>query len=218
MTPFVELLESMGANIHKAGDYYAAEVGPRYAEKHRYYHTLRHILACLQVFDEVPLYDVTKVQAQTVQLALWMHDLIYDPRSGTNEEKSAQHLAHWGKWLGLQSSVIESACTAILATKHDCVARHPVSKIVVDVDLSILGAPEDVFDEYERQVRQEYDWAPDDAWLIGRKGALESFRKRERIYSTAEYITRFEEPARANLARSLRRLERGEVLRLEKKM
>lgn len=222
MTPFVELLASLGADPQEAGSYFALEVAPRYAEKHRHYHTLLHIYACLTVLDESPVLGVSNVgpKKRAVELALWFHDLVYTPQERGNEEASAELLRKCRDELGLDASIVDFAVGAILWTTH---RKQPdwyltIPRTVVDVDLSILGAPEDVFDEYERQVREEYAFVPDNLWIPGRTDVLETFRKRERIYTSPEYVARFEEPARANLARSLRRLERGEVLRLEKKM
>ena len=43
-----------------------------------------------------------------------------------------------------------------MVTRHDAVPRSADEKALVDVDLWILGAPQERFDEYEAQVRQEY--------------------------------------------------------------
>ena len=41
------------------------------------------------------------------------------------------------------------------------------------------------FDEYERQVREEYAWVPDPVFRQVRKGILEEFVARPAIFSTA---------------------------------
>jgi predicted metal-dependent HD superfamily phosphohydrolase len=46
----------------------------------------------------------------------------------------------------------------ILATRHDVSPPGGDAALLVDVDLAILGSPAERFDEYERQVRQEYSW------------------------------------------------------------
>jgi predicted metal-dependent HD superfamily phosphohydrolase len=78
--------------------------------------------------------------------------------------------------------------------------------VLVDVDLSILGATQSRFDEYERQVREEYGWVPEPIYRRKRREILESFLGRPAIYNTARFIGRYEQQARANLARSLARL------------
>jgi len=78
--------------------------------------------------------------------------------------------------------------------------------VLVDVDLSILGATQSRFDEYERQVREEYGWVPEPIYRRKRREILESFLGRPAIYNTARFIGRYEQQGRANLARSLARL------------
>ena len=81
-----------------------------------------------------------------------------------------------------------------------------VPQLVVDVDLSILGAPDARFAEYERQIRQEYAWVPPDAFRERRARVLGSFLGRPALYGTAHFATRLEARARENLRRSLARL------------
>jgi predicted metal-dependent HD superfamily phosphohydrolase len=78
--------------------------------------------------------------------------------------------------------------------------------VLVDVDLWILGAAEERFEEYEGQVREEYGWVPGPIYRRKRRAILESFVSRPTIYSTGRFIERYERQARANLARSIARL------------
>jgi predicted metal-dependent HD superfamily phosphohydrolase len=94
----------------------------------------------------------------------------------------------------------------VLATKHNAVPEEEDAKLLVDVDLSILAAPEQRFAEYERQVRQEYGWVPEDAFRQGRARILASLLNRASIYSTAWFASRLEQQARKNLSRSLKEL------------
>ena len=48
--------------------------------------TLAHVAHCL---DELKAARSEARDAATVELALWMHDAVYDPRAKDNEEKSA---------------------------------------------------------------------------------------------------------------------------------
>jgi len=75
----------------------------------------------------------------------------------------------------------------------------------VDIDLSILGAAPDRFDEYERQARQEYAWVPEFLFRRKRKAILEGMLARPRPFSTAPFFLRHKGAARANLARSIAR-------------
>ena len=95
-----------------------------------------------------------------------------------------------------------------MATRHEAVPRGVDAEILVDVDLSILGASRERFDEYERQVREEYAWVPDFLYRRERGKILKDFLARPRIFSTALFRSRYEEQARSNIGRSLERLER----------
>ena len=97
----------------------------------------------------------------------------------------------------------------VLATRH--AGERPETadgRLLVDVDLSILGADADRFDEYERQVREEYAYVDDEAFRRGRRLVLEGFVGRASIYGTdATFGTGSKPEERAeNLRRSLARL------------
>ena len=79
-------------------------------------------------------------------------------------------------------------------------------QLLVDVDLAILGAPPDRFDEYETQVRREYAHVPETDFRARRKRILEGFLSRPRLYATAAFFDSHEQQARANLRRSIGRL------------
>jgi predicted metal-dependent HD superfamily phosphohydrolase len=132
-----------------------------------------------------------------VELAIWFHDAIYDTRRSDNEQRSAD----WAK-----SAVGESVGALVMVTRHDAVPEAMDEKVLVDVDLSILGAPEVRFDEYEKQVREEYGWVPGFVYRRKRREILESFLARATIYNTPRFIERYEPQARANLARSVAKL------------
>ena len=80
---------------------------------------------------------------------------------------------------------------------------EPDVQLLVDIDLSILGQPETKFDEYERQVREEYEWVPEDQFVVGRSAMLKSFLDRPNIFATQFFSNKYEKQARANIARSL---------------
>jgi predicted metal-dependent HD superfamily phosphohydrolase len=85
-----------------------------HAEKHRAYHTLDHIAACLKHLDRVK----DKVdRPDEIELALWFHDAIYQPFSATNEEDSADWAVKWLLEQGAQANLIHRVRDHILATK-----------------------------------------------------------------------------------------------------
>src|SRR5438128_12245744 len=80
-----------------------ADLSKRYTERHRAYHTLRHIEQCLVEFDEVRREAVDPI---AVELALWYHDAVYDPHARDNEERSAVLAESVAAAAGLTRSMI----------------------------------------------------------------------------------------------------------------
>jgi predicted metal-dependent HD superfamily phosphohydrolase len=171
-----------------------------YAEPHRAYHNLDHIADCLAQFDRAGHLAVYPAE---LELAIWLHDIIYDTHASDNEGKSAQwavdamHAAH------MTPEAIKRVETLILATKHTTAPKEPDAQLLVDIDLSILGRPPREFDAYEAKIRQEYAWVSEDAFRQGRRAILESFLARPSIYQTSFFREQFEAQARENLARSM---------------
>lgn len=75
--------------------------------------------------------------------------------------------------------------------------------MLVDIDLSILGAAPERFDAYELEIRAEYAWVPEVLFRATRRKILAEFLQQPSIYSTIEFRQNLEASARANLARSL---------------
>ena len=175
----------------------------RYEEPHRYYHRPQHIVECLAEFDSA---RHLASQPLAVELAIWFHDVIYDTHAPDNEEQSAvlsqQCLADAGANPNLRDAVRD----LVLVTKTHDPSKHIDAPLLVDIDLSILGHPENRFWEYETQVRQEYAWVPEDIFRNKRAEILEQFLARNRIYSTELFFQLREKQARANLKASIQRL------------
>jgi predicted metal-dependent HD superfamily phosphohydrolase len=183
-----------------------AELMARYAETHRHYHTARHLDECFTALAEV---RATAQRPAEVEVALWFHDAIYDTRRNDNEERSADWARSVLAGAGVAAAVGERVAGLILATRHDATPTGVDAEVLVDVDLAILGASPARFDEYERQVREEYAWVPAAIFARKRREILERLLARPRLYATAAMHDAHEQRARANLARSLERLERA---------
>jgi predicted metal-dependent HD superfamily phosphohydrolase len=175
----------------------------RYAEPHRSYHTVQHLDECFARLDEA---HVPVEHALEVELALWFHDAIYDTHRSDNEAQSAVLARAEGERAGLPAPVLARIDALILATRHDASPVSGDSALLVDVDLAILGAPAERFDEYERQVRAEFGWVPGLIFRRKRREILEGFLARPRLFGTDAFHATYEAPAKANLTRSIRSL------------
>jgi predicted metal-dependent HD superfamily phosphohydrolase len=173
----------------------------RYSEKHRAYHNLKHITSCL---DELDAVHGRCEDADSVEFALWFHDVVYDPKAKDNEEQSAILAQRICRDVKLPATIAERVYELILATKHTAAPQGHDERIVVDIDLSILGQSDAVFDKYERNIRAEYTWVPESQFRSGRAAILRSFLARPRIFSTDYFHDKYEAAARANLDRSLK--------------
>lgn len=174
-----------------------------YADKRRAYHTARHIEECLSLFDSL---RALCRSPDEVEFALWLHDVVYEPRHTDNEEKSADLALQWLTRCGFDPEAAERVRGLIMATRHAGEPRSRDEELLTDIDLHVLGASPERFDEYEAQVRREYRWVPGPIFRRRRSEILRGFLARDPLYRTEECRARFEEPARANLRRSLERL------------
>lgn len=189
---------------------------PRYQEPHRCYHTWSHIVSCFGALELI-----TSFSSLEVTLALLYHDAVYEPLAENNEERSASLLLAEGRRAGIDEEVLQNAFFMILMTKHDAkrFPKMPPSKmtpsyfeqacIVVDADLSILGADASYFDRYEDNIRQEYSMVPNIAFAAGRTKVMQSFLDRKTpIFETPRSRELWEAQARKNLERSVKRWRR----------
>lgn len=172
----------------------------RYSETHRKYHTFQHLSECLTALQQARHLATHPAE---VEMALWFHDAIYDVNRGNNEEQSAQWAEAELKAAGAPVEAAELVSSLVLVTKHVGIPVTPNEQLLVDVDLSILGANEQRFAEYERQIREEYAFVPGFLFRCKRRAILHSFLERSRLYSTAHFHEALEQTARDNLQRAV---------------
>jgi predicted metal-dependent HD superfamily phosphohydrolase len=176
-----------------------------YAEPQRHYHTLQHLSECLAQAGEV---ERLAEHPGEVMVALWFHDAVYDTHTSGNEARSAD----WARAVVMQTGSDDAANRVhglVMATQHHAVPGSCDARVLADVDLSILGADAARFDEYERQVREEYRHVPAFIFRRKRRAVLQGFLERPRLFNTPSYVARLEARARDNLRRSIDQLGAG---------
>jgi predicted metal-dependent HD superfamily phosphohydrolase len=174
-----------------------------WSESHRHYHTTRHLTDCLARLDAV---SSSAHDADEIELALWFHDAVYHPMRGGNEVASADRARRFLVEAGASPDRQRAVPALILATRHDAPAGDDDARLLVDIDLSILGAERSDYDRFESDVRREYRWVP---WFLYRKRRreiLQSFLDRPTIYATPQFRERHEANARENLRRVVQKL------------
>ena len=174
-----------------------------YSEPHRSYHTLQHLHECFSLFEQIREYAEHPAE---VQLAIWFHDAIYESASKDNEQKSAEWARTSAIAHGLPKAIGDRVYSLIMVTKHDAIPRSRDAEVLVDVDLGILAADPERFDEYEGQVRMEYDWVAEPVYRRERYKILQGLMERSQIYSSPLLRDRYETKAQQNLTRSLAKL------------
>jgi predicted metal-dependent HD superfamily phosphohydrolase len=184
-----------------------------YNTTNRYYHNLSHITALLALLEK---YRALFADPEAIEAVIWFHDAVYDPRAKDNEQKSAE-LAVTRLSASVTAECMSAERLSRIRTIIEATATHIVpecsnisdkadAEMFLDMDLSILGAKEDVFDAYESAVRKEYSWASDAAWCKGRATVLTAFLNREKIFYSDIFREQYENRARQNITRSLSRL------------
>jgi predicted metal-dependent HD superfamily phosphohydrolase len=199
---FTEQWNARTAKVTELRTKLLAELTAAYSEPHRRYHTLQHIDFCLR---EIGKYRAHAVRPGEIRWALLFHDAIYDPRRNDNEARSADWGCRVMQEMQRPEEEIVRVRKMILATAHAENAETPDEALMLDIDLSILGADDATFDEYDRAIRVEYEWVPEDAYRAARANVLQGFLKRGRIFQTVAYRQQ-EAAARTNIERTLERL------------
>ncbi len=191
-------------------DYY--ELLRAYASPKRGHHNLRHIEDCLEKLASIGGFSAK--DAAMMQLAIWYHDCVYDPRSPVNEENSAQKLTEVMKRHGVAAKTRDLVESLIMNTKPGWVAQTYNEKLIVDIDMSILGSDPATFRRYESGIAAEYSAYSRKLYCAGRVNFLRNLCERPRIFLTDLFHDHYEAQARANmekltedLTREYRRLE-----------
>ncbi|WP_036198996.1 hypothetical protein [Marinobacter sp. EVN1] len=171
-----------------------------YLEKHRFYHTVDHIDAMLTHFDGVK--EIAE-KPEELELAIWFHDAVYKSLSKTNELDSANWAQTFLAAHSYGKAGIERVHNLIMATLHNGNIETPDEQLIVDIDLAILGAPPEVHDQFERNVRKEYRLVPGFIYRKKRKELLRSFLSRGSIYNLELFNEKYEDQAKQNLHRAI---------------
>ena len=167
----------------------------RYAESHRFYHTMSHVLSCLRQLDDLPDFK----NKHLVEIALWFHDVVYEPLKTNNEEESALFAQKTMLRLDIDDESITRIMALIILTKHPSQPKTLDEQYLIDVDLSILGSKPALYAQYETWIRKEYRYVPSFLYKKGRRKVLKSFLDQPTIYSSAVFRERYERIARTNL-------------------
>jgi predicted metal-dependent HD superfamily phosphohydrolase len=186
-----------------------------YAGPARFYHGLQHLedviwyldwakTAMMTTKELVELTPGERVKMfGEVELALFYHDAVYDPKTKDNEEKSRDWFLRDARRFGLPDDISEDVAHLIELTMHHKNAISLPECVMADCDLSILGAEPEKFRAYDKNIRREYAHVPAAAYKLGRRKVLQGFLDQPQIFKTRAFFKYYEAQARMNLQTAL---------------
>lgn len=167
-----------------------------YTEPQRAYHTVQHIVECLDLFYKIE-HELSDPIA--VQTAIWFHDVIYDPKSSDNEQRSAEvMMAHCADFL--HPGQLEKVYQWIIATQQHQPSLDADLNTLLDIDLAILGVSSSRFQQYQQQIQSEYAWVESTLYTKKRNAVLKQFFDMQPLFQTAYFQDLFEFNAKKNLS------------------
>ena len=169
----------------------------RYAEPHRRYHDVTHLVAVLRRIEEL----ADSQDLFLVRLAAWYHDAVYaiPPGQVTNEEASARLSIRELSRAGLEQEDLNQVARLVRMTAdHLPGSRDPEGELLCDADLAVLAGTPEEYEAYRQAVRAEYERVPEADFVAGRLAILEPMLETE-IFRTGKGRA-LNEAAQRNLA------------------
>ena len=169
-----------------------------YREPQRHYHTLAHIEQCLSMFDQCK--SLTH-NPDALELAVWFHDVIFEPGNRDNEARSAE------LYLQLSNAVHDSETRSlvdrmIMATLHNGGSlQDDDARYMVDIDLSSFGLSWEEFLRDSQNLRRESAHLSDAEFYQRATSFHNCLLAKDRFYLSEYFAERLEVQARDNLAR-----------------
>ncbi len=192
----------------------------RYPEPHRHHHGMSHLAHCFNVFDNS---RHLCNNPDRIEYDIFMHDLIYniladnlgdnpdygklETYASDNEELSAEFA-----YQVLEDSDVSAISSKlvkedILASKHSSIPENPDTKLFLDIDTVVLGSPPAEYDQFEYDIRQEFNMVPEQLFRDARSNILKGFLKRKSIYLTEAFEREYGVQARKNIERAVDKLK-----------
>ncbi|GGK78264.1 cation:proton antiporter domain-containing protein [Amphritea balenae] len=166
-----------------------------YNEPHRHYHAARHIAHCLRELDLAREHMETP---DAVELALWFHDAIYNPKARDNEQQSADlFIARMGDQV--DARLAQEVVELILLTRHKETPKTQDGQFTVDIDLSGFGQPWQDCLQDTKAIRAESPDMPEADFLNRQVLFLQALLDRQHLYVSDFFRQRYEASAQANI-------------------
>lgn len=217
-THWLALARDLGLD-RKVSAHWWRRIEAAYREPQRRYHVLRHLGQFFQHLERFCFQGQSgklSLEGQALKIAVFFHDIVYDPTARDNEERSAILAESFLRENGL-TELIPPVCTLIRATaSHMAGANLPLSgtglssealHLFLDCDLLILAAKPRAYRTYVEAVEYEYSHLPRATFNQGRAAFLAAFLKHPKLFHTEAVAAAHEAQARSNLSRELKARE-----------
>ena len=166
-----------------------------YSEPQRFYHTLTHIEHCLSLIEKIS----SELQSpEALELAIWFHDVVYEPGAKDNEQLSADQFM--AKTDGVFDDTLrDTVYQHIMATVHDgAEVKHADTKYMLDIDLSSFGRPWAEFIQDSHNLRLELEDWPDDVFYQRQAVFQDKLFGQARFFKSDYFYDNYEAQARQN--------------------
>lgn len=215
---FDKLVSRCAANLSQEARHLQWQIlSEYYNAPHRHYHTLRHVAFLLNEWQK---HQDQLINADMVALAIYYHDIIYEPLRKDNEYQSALFFAD------NFASVLSQQQIQVVMSLIEMTAKHSLDSqriddeiqddlypkiqqfkadaaLFLDMDLSILGMPWVQYKAYAKAVRLEYIQIESAQYQQGRKQVLQRLLAKPYLYLTSYYRQTHEQQARQNIQQEL---------------
>lgn len=187
-----------------------------YYEPHRRYHVPEHLLTGLEDLDlylqENP--DVLKPwEVALLILAFFWHDETWgttvDDKS--NVAESARGALIMGEQTGVSRGGRRLLKGMVQVTDHKTAPTNLLERLIICLDLVILGKEWPMYRLYARFVRQEYPQYTDAQWCTGRPNFMKVLAAHQ-LYPVPYSRAKYEAQAKENIRREIELLRSGTQL------
>lgn len=169
-----------------------------YSESHRHYHTLEHVKHVLADIAFLSQNEPVNDDLLTcLELSAWFHDVVFDPRSESNELDSTDLAEKALCDLGVDSRLIDQVIELILVT-HSHRPTTVGQRIFSDADFGIFATTNHIYKAYAYGIKKEYNWMSPEGYRLYRISCLKSLLNRDDIFYTST-MQSYENHARYNI-------------------
>lgn len=182
----------------------------RMATSRRHYHGLVHLATLWARHGRFGIGTPFLAPAATrlIACAITFHDAVYDATRRDNEHRSA---LLWRRHApsDLSDADVDWVSVTIEATAdhlalHDATTQRARLRLwLLDLDLTPLGEPAELYARNTRRLRAEYRHLPEAEWERGRLAFLRKLQAAPALFRSAPLAAAFEQQARRNIEREL---------------